>query len=128
MWTLPGLVFNDITQTYAIDTDQRVHRARALMESVLYTFLHPAGAMRSAQAPHIVDVQGVISLSSHATPAPTVSPLKTGYEQQINAVVSALERVAPGAVAVEGFDSLSSLTNIFGHLLENALPYELRYQ
>jgi CRISPR-associated protein Cst2 len=51
--------FNDISQSYAIDEKQREARLKVLLESVLYTFIEPAGAMRSTQNPHIVDFKGV---------------------------------------------------------------------
>jgi CRISPR-associated protein Cst2 len=120
--------FNDITQEYAIDANQRALRTEALLQSVLYTFMQPNGAMRSTQAPHLVDFSGVVSISTGPVPAPTVSPLKTGFEQQIFNIAAALERITPGAVMVEAFDSLSSFTEIIGGLIQNAAPYELRYR
>ncbi|MDX2141341.1 MAG: DevR family CRISPR-associated autoregulator [Chloroflexota bacterium] len=120
--------FNDITQQYAIDAEQRLLRARALLESVLYTFLQPNGAMRSSQAPHIVNVEGSLTVSAGATPAPTVSPLKDDYRDQIDQLKIALGSIAPtSGVDALRFDSLAELTQIVGNLLANTAPFELRY-
>jgi len=124
---LARIGFNDITQQYAISEEQRVLRAQALLQSVLYTFLQPNGAMRSAQAPHLVDFSGVLTLSSGPVPAPTVSPLKDDYREQIVRVRDALERIAAGTVSVATFDSLGDFTDLMGELLQNTVPYELRY-
>ncbi|MCI0713896.1 MAG: DevR family CRISPR-associated autoregulator, partial [Chloroflexi bacterium] len=43
---LARIGFNDITQQYVLSADQRRSRARALLESIAYTFLEPKGAMR----------------------------------------------------------------------------------
>lgn len=125
---LARIGFNDITQQYAIDAEQRALRARALLESVLYTFLQPNGAMRSSQAPHIVNVEGVLSISAGPTPAPTVSPLKDDYRDQIEQLKTALGNIAPNSqVSAYHFYSLADLTQIVGDLVANTTPFELRY-
>jgi len=125
---LARIGFNDITQEYAIGVEQRTLRARGLLESVLYTFMQPNGAMRSAQAPHLVNFEGVVTVSAGPVPAPTVSPLKADYRQQIAAIQSALDGVSPGNVGLYVFDSLGDFTQIVSDLLQNTAPYELRYQ
>src|SRR5579884_3178991 len=47
--------YNDISQTYAIDTAERQRRARILIQSVLHTFVELNGAMRATQLPHLVN-------------------------------------------------------------------------
>lgn len=125
---LSRIGFNDIKQEYAITDEQRERRARALLESVLYTYMQPNGAMRSAQAPHLVEFSGVLSYSTGPVPAPTVSPLKDDYDTQIFAIQSALESVAPGKVGVVPFASLGEFTGIVGDLVNNGAPYKLLYQ
>ena len=125
---LARIGFNDIKQEYAIDAEQRALRADALLKSVLYTFMQPKGAMRSAQAPHLVNLEGVLSVSSGAVPAPTVSPLKDNYQRQMTDIRDNLEKVAPGAVQLYPFDSLGAFTGIIGELLADLAPYELKYQ
>lgn len=124
---LARIGFNDIAQQYAISKEQRALRAQALLQSVLYTFLQPNGAMRSAQAPHLVDFSGVLTLSSGPVPAPTVSPLKDDYRVQVARVRDALERISAGTVSVTTFDSLGDFTDLIGELLKSTVPYELRY-
>lgn len=125
---LARIGFNDITQQYAIDANQRMQRAKALLESVLYTFLQPNGAMRSSQAPHIVNVEGVLSISAGPTPAPTVSPLKDDYREQIDQLKTALGGIAPNSgIDALRFDSLAELTQIVSNLAANTVPFELRY-
>jgi len=121
--------FNDIAQKYAIDEEQRALRTRALLESVLYTYLQPKGAMRSTQAPHLVDFSGVVSTSSSPVPAPTVSPLKKDtYHDQISNIKNVLEQIAPGAVEVNLFRSLSEFAEIIADIIQTKTPYTLRYQ
>jgi CRISPR-associated protein Cst2 len=125
---LARIGFNDISQEYAIDVEQRSLRAKALLESVLYTFLQPNGAMRSSQAPHIVNVEGVVSISAGATPAPTVSPLKDDYRDQMLRLKDSLNRIAPSAaVDTLPFNSLGDLTDIIGDIMANTTPYTLAY-
>lgn len=124
---LARIGFNDITQTYAIPTEQRVARAKALLESVLYTFLQPNGAMRSTQAPHLVNLEGIVSISAGATPAPTVSPLKDDYREQITHVKTALDNIVPNTIDTHAFNSQGDLTDIFAWLMRDSTPYELRY-
>lgn len=125
---LARIGFNDISQTYAIDDEQRGLRARALLQSLLYTLMHPTGAMRSAQAPHILNIEGVVSISNGAVPAPTVSPLKTGYREEIAKTKEAIDRIVKGRVNLAEFDSLDGLAHIVGDLIGAYHPYRLQYQ
>jgi CRISPR-associated protein Cst2 len=124
---LARIGFNDISQKYAISADERAQRTKALLESVLYTFMQPNGAMRSAQAPHLVDFSGVLSVSSGPTPAPTISPLKEDYAREIGNIQARLEAVSPGVVRLYDFASLGDFTGIVGDLLQTTAPYELKY-
>jgi len=84
--------------------------------------------MRSSQAPHLVNFEGVVSISTSATPAPTVSPLKDGYREQIGRIIEALGQVAPDTVQVSTFNSLADFTDIMGDLMQNTEPYTISYQ
>jgi len=123
---LARIGFNDITQTYAIDEDQRHARMQALLQSVLYTFIQPNGAMRSAQAPHLVDLSGVLTYSTGTVPAPTISPLKDQYREQLDTLQASLDRLSPGTVTALRFDSLGEFADVIGSLIE-AQPYAFRY-
>jgi len=99
----------------------------ALLKSVLFTYVQPNGAMRSAQAPHLVDFAGVVTYSRSAVPAPTVSPLRDSYRDQLDALRVSLEQVAPGTVGQAQFNSLSEFADIVHELAQDE-PYTLRYR
>jgi len=120
--------FNDITQIYAVDDAQRAARYRALLESILYTFIEPNGAMRGTQNPHIVDFKGVVAVSSDVIPAPTMSPINGKYRQQLRGIQEALEKVRPGAVTLSEFDSLAQFSEVMTDLIETTAPYTFSYQ
>jgi CRISPR-associated protein Cst2 len=119
--------FNDITQDYALDEAQRGLRYRALLESVMYTLIEPNGAMRGTQNPHIVAVEGVVAVSSDVVPAPTISPINSGYREQLQGIQKALEKVRPGAVTLSEFDSLAQFSQVMADLMETTAPFTLSY-
>jgi CRISPR-associated protein Cst2 len=119
--------FNDITQTYAVDDAQRQARYKALLESLLYTFIQPNGAMRGTQHPHLVDFRGVISLSSQLVPAPTLSPLNGDYDTQLMGIRGFLNQIRPGAVELKPFESLAQFAEVMAGLIETTTPYKLSY-
>jgi CRISPR-associated protein Cst2 len=120
--------FNDIIQIYAVDEAQRLARYKALLESVMYTFVEPNGAMRSTQNPHIVDFTGVVAVSSDVIPAPTMSPVNGGYREQLRGIREALEKVRPGAVTLHEFDSLAQFSQVMTGLVQTTAPYSLVYR
>lgn len=119
--------FNDITQQYVLDQEQRQARYRALLEALLYTLVEPAGAMRSTQAPHIVDVSGVLTASQDIVPAPTLSPLKDNYEQELTALCETLNGIRPNALDAHAFDSMNNLAAQMSRLIRTTRPYALNY-
>jgi len=119
--------FNDITQVYAVDEAQRAARYRALLESVLYSFIEPSGAMRATQNPHILDFAGVVATSTDVIPAPTMSPINTTYREQLRSIRQALEKIRLGAVTLYEFDSLAQFTEVMTELIQTTVPYTLSY-
>ncbi len=119
--------FNDITQRYAIDDQQRLARHKALLESLLFAFIQPNGAMRSTQHPHLVDFRGVIGLSSQIVPAPTISPLNESYAEQLAEIAAELNRIRPQAITLQPFASLAEFTHVMTDLVESTVPYKLQY-
>jgi CRISPR-associated protein Cst2 len=117
--------YNDIAQRYALDEEARTARYRALLESVLYTFVQPKGAMRAAQMPHIVAFEGVLSYTTAVLPAPTVSPLNSSYVQEIDGVTQALNGLHPDTVFTRPFDSLAGFASIVREMVETTAPYAL---
>ncbi len=115
--------FNDINRRYALNAEARLARHKALLESVLYTFVQPAGAMRAAQLPHIVAFEGVVTYTSQVLPAPTVSPLNPQYRENIAQVAEALNGIHPDAVAVLEFDSMGEFAKVMQELIETTEPF-----
>lgn len=117
--------FNDISRQYPIDKDARQARYRALLESVLYTFIQPKGAMRSTQLPHIVTLEGAVAYSTKVIPAPTVSPLNPGYLDDIAHIAAVLNKLYPEAVEVARFSTLGEFAEIMQELIESSVPFTL---
>ncbi len=114
--------FNDISQSYAIDEKERENRLKILLESVLYTFVEPAGAMRSTQNPHILDFKGVISVSHDVVPAPCISPLKPDFSTDVKQIAEAINSLRPNAVEVKSFASLGEFAQLMAELTKSAKP------
>ena len=121
------LGFNDISQAYAIDDEERSKRYKALIESLLCTFVEPNGAMRSAQNPHLVNFEGVVSLSSKVLPAPTVSPLNECYRGEIQRIADALNQIEAGAIECRQFDSLGGYAELMASLANTTVPFKISY-
>ena len=117
--------FNDLSQQYAIGQADRQARMKSLLESVLYTFIEPAGAMRSTQNPHVVNLTGVVTVSRDIVPAPCISPLKPDYEQDIQAVADALNKLRPNAIEVKPFESMGEFAEILVDLVQDSAPLAL---
>jgi CRISPR-associated protein Cst2 len=107
--------FNDISQTYPLDEEQRLQRYRAFLMSVLNAYIEPAGAMRNTQNPHILNFEGVVTVSYRVLPAPTISPLADDYKEQVQAIAAALDKdnivVRPFANSAEFAATMQSIVN-----------------
>ncbi|MCF6240403.1 MAG: phosphotransferase [Bacteroidales bacterium] len=118
------LSYNDVTRTYPEISD-RNGRYKALLSSLLNTFLNPKGAMTSTQKPHITDFEGVVSVSSNSTPAPTVSPINENYKTEIITVKDNLNKIeGTNIIEVKEFNGLGELSEIFEELIQ-AEPYKI---
>ena len=117
--------FNDLSQKYAIGEDERCERLRVLLESVLYTFIEPAGAMRSTQNPHLVNLSGAITISRNVVPAPCISPLKPNFVADIELVAASMNSLHPGAVEVIPFTSLGEFAARMAEIIQGAVPFAL---
>lgn len=116
--------YNDISQKVMLDSEERQARLAALLESLLYSFVQPTGAMRNTQNPHIVDVTGTLTYSTGAAPAPLVSPLNPNFIDQTKDISASLNRIHDGRVHVEEYSSLSSLADVVQGLLTECQPHE----
>ncbi len=121
---LARIGFNDIGQTYAIDEEERLMRYRTFLESVLYTFIEPNGAMRGTQNPHIVAFNGVITVSHGVLPAPTISPLSEGYQEQVRQVAQALDPQGE-LLKVYPFANIAEFAITMRRIIEETRPYRL---
>ena len=117
--------FNDISRSYTEGVD-RDKRYKALVQSLLSTFLNPRGAMTSTQKPHITDFKGVVSVSTTSTPAPTISPLNPEYQTQIKMIAESINSIEgkTDAIEVHSFDRLGALSIILKDLT-SASPYKI---
>lgn len=120
---LARIGFNDISQTYPLDEDERLRRYQTFIESVLHTFIEPSGAMRGTQNPHIWDFEGVVVVSHAVLPAPTISPLADGYREQIQEVVKSLDKNSN--LEVHLFNNMAEFAAILRDLLNTTQPYRL---
>ncbi len=114
--------FNDISQSYGEGVN-REKRLKALLESLLYTFVQPAGAMRNTQSPHIVNVKGAISYSTAPAPAPLISPLNGMFVEEMQQVADALNALHQDRIYVRPFDSLAEFAQIMQSLIADAQPF-----
>ena len=119
------LGYNDISKTYPLDDKEREKRYKALLKSVLYTFIKPSGAMRNTQNPHILNFEGVISTSSSICPAPTVSSLNNVYMEEIKTTQKNLNKIANNSIKCIEFKSLSEFSEKMVELINNNKPYKL---
>jgi len=117
--------FNDITQTYAVDDDQRQQRYVTLLKSIMFSFIEPNGAMRGTQNPHILGYEGAVTVSHGVSPAPVMSPLRDGYLAETEAVVSSLNRVNGQVVEFHAFATLSEFAQIIEKLISETSPYKV---
>ncbi len=118
------LSYNDVTRSYP-EIDNRNDRYKALLSSLLNTFLNPKGAMTSTQKPHITDFEGVVSISANSTPAPTVSPINENYKTEILTVKDNLNKIEGAEIIeVKEFNGLGELSGIFEELI-TAEPYKI---
>lgn len=119
--------FNDISQRYPIPDNERERRYLAFLESILYTFIEPNGAMRGTQNPHIVEFEGMVTLTTQVVPAPVLSPLDDDYREEVEQVASALNELKPGSVTVHRFESMGQFAEVMKGLIQRTCPYKLAW-
>ena len=98
---------NDITLELAIEEVNRSRRARAAVQALMATLMHPSGAQRNTQNPHIVACEGVVAVSSTSLPAPTVSPLNPEYRVQMTGIAETLNQINAASVQTHSFENLA---------------------
>lgn len=118
--------YNDITQQYAVDEDERARRYKAFVESILYTFVEPNGAMRGTQNPHILNFEGAVTVSTQVVPAPLLSALDDGYREEVKRVAAALNALHPNSITVHEFDSMGAFAEVMQKLIADSAPFTLK--
>ncbi len=116
--------FNDVSQTYAIDEDERQRRYEALLKSITYTYIEPNGAMRSTQNPHIHAFEGVVTVSYGVMPAPTISPLADEYAEQVARITGSLDPEG-NTLEVRRFKDMAEFAALMQDILQSTRPYTL---
>src|SRR5437763_8147172 len=135
---LSRIGYNDIKQSYAIDEEERQRRASLLLESVLHSFIELNGAMRSTQLPHLVALEGMITTSTSMIPAPLISPLIVGpdddkegnrqkeYHKQLEGIVQALNGTdEQQTVQANAFTSVSEFAAQMRNLIDSTSPFKM---
>ncbi|MBK9150372.1 MAG: DevR family CRISPR-associated autoregulator [Saprospiraceae bacterium] len=117
------LGFNDISRSYP-EPDKRTARYKALIQSLLSSFVNPRGAMTSTQKPHITDFKGVVAISNKLTPAPTISALNEDYLGEIKKIEVNINRIEQDAIVTFDFNGLGELSKILADLIEYE-PYQI---
>ena len=113
--------FNDATRQY-IDAEQRQQRLNAALIALVQTLLHPKGALTSTQLPHVVDMQGFVSLSQSAAAAPLLSPLHDDFLDRGDKIAIGINQLyGREVVAVGRFDGQDGLLEQFG-AIRDAVP------
>lgn len=104
---------NDITLDYVLDEPERKGRLGALLRGLVSALVKPTGAHRNTQNPHIVNFTGVIATSKSRVPAPSISALNSEYEQQVEGIAAALNRINGNEpmIAVRRFNGLAAFTD-----------------
>lgn len=115
--------FNDINRQYPDDVN-RVKRYKAVIQSLLSSFINPKGAMTSTQKPHITDFKGIVTTSSKLTPAPTISAINEDYRSEIKKIAASINKIENDAIAVKEFNGLGELSEILSELVK-AEPYKI---
>jgi CRISPR-associated protein Cst2 len=115
--------FNDISRTYP-EADKRTARYKALVQSLLSSFINPRGAMTSTQKPHITDFKGVVSVSNKLTPAPTISALNEDYKSEMTKIALNINRIENDAITLHEFNGLGNLSKIMADLIDYE-PYKI---
>lgn len=117
--------FNDVSRKYPIDDAERTKRYKAILQSLLSSFLNPKGAMTSTQKPHITDFKGVVSISHKLIPAPTISAINPDYQKEIEEISKNLNEIEADSIELKSFDGLGSLSKIIAELFADE-PYKIQ--
>jgi CRISPR-associated protein Cst2 len=117
--------FNDISRSYPIADEERLKRYKALVQSLLSSFINPKGAMTSTQKPHITDFKGVVAISKKLTPAPTISAINESYKDEITKIAESLNNIESEMIELKDFNGMGELSAVLSDLINNSEPYKI---
>lgn len=118
--------FNDLKRDYSINDKERGKRFKAVITSLLNSFINPQGAMTSTQKPHITNFQGVLTKSSKLTPAPTISAINDEYREEISKIAASINKIENDAIEVKNFNGLGELSEVLSDIINNGEPYKIQ--
>lgn len=108
---------NDLTLDSPISEDARRVRVAAALRAMVQTLMHPYGAGRSQQAPHVGGFSGVVITSESRIPAATVSPLEDDYREQAKQIVEQMNRMG-GKLELTNVETLPGLAGFVADQVE----------
>jgi CRISPR-associated protein Cst2 len=114
---------NELTMESPICDKARRTRITAVLRGLVQTLMHPYGAGRSQQAPHVGGFRGVLISSDSRIPAATVSPLEDDFEEQAEQTVKHMNRLG-GGLQLEKVTSLPGLAEHVADLSDNLSEVE----
>jgi CRISPR-associated protein Cst2 len=124
---IASIGFNDADQVYPNHVQNRDLRLRAALMALSQTVLHPKGALTSTQLPHVVDMEGFVSVSSSAAAAPLISPLSDNFIERGTNIAQLINRMhGEDAVSVLPFVGSEGLLGKVAHVLENTQAGQYR--
>ncbi|HML22998.1 MAG TPA: DevR family CRISPR-associated autoregulator [Aggregatilinea sp.] len=119
--------FNDASQDYPDFVTDRDGRLRAALMALVQTVLHPKGALTSTQLPHVVDVEGFVSVSTSAAAAPLISPLADNFIHRANDIAGLVNRIhGENAVSLLPFAGSEGLLAQIADVVETVTPAQYR--
>jgi CRISPR-associated protein Cst2 len=110
--------FNDVRGEYPAHVTDRLERLRSTLLALAQTLMHPKGALTSTQLPHVLEVEGFLSVSTSAAAAPLVSPLTDGYIQRAGQIAVMLNRLHGETVGVLPFQGQEGLLGQIAGVVE----------
>lgn len=109
---------NEVVYKYVNDIDERKKRMELALEAYKALFMRTDGAMTTTRLPHTEGIEGVVVVSRKPFPAPVISPLKDGYEQEIRSICNS------NGLEPKPFGGLEEFCALMDEL-KNEKPYDI---
>ena len=109
---------NELTLQSPIPEEDRRARVTATLRAMVQTLMHPYGAGRSQQAPHVSGFDGLVVSSDSRIPAATVSPLEPDFKEEAEQTVEQMNRLG-GQLQMQKVGTVADLTEYVADLSED---------